>query len=307
MKVTYKKLKPGDVFRFYIGNGFHAFARLVFFRPNDHYLTEIFDYKSTSPDFSLDILEKSRLSPLQTVNYLDVLAKKGWRWECVYRQDDYQTPLDEIRQTEITVNKGEAYRFNLDWYDGCGEMMYFIRSISAEEYIKLADGNVQMNTDMLYVLVRKAFKLAPFEWDSRETMWDWFHFHKINFYERNTEKDYVVLDVSEVAEAINIYLNTDDDKVLAVSDAMEKICKSTVMNGYNWEAFICHYLDDKYPDLVDGIKTDSWSGGFSAEYSLADQNQNKGKRLFDVIQSLIEDRQATLIYLKEQHQNIEWD
>ena len=51
MKLSRKKLKPGQVFRLYIGDNIYIFIRNIFIIPKSFYLVEIFNYKSTDGVF----------------------------------------------------------------------------------------------------------------------------------------------------------------------------------------------------------------------------------------------------------------
>ncbi len=77
------------------------------------------------------------------------------------------------------------------------------------------------------------------------------------------------------------------------------------MNGYNWEAFLHHYLQINHPDLIDGMDTDSEPGTYGAIYDIADGA--KADQLVDVINRLVNNPDKIYIFLNDNGQDIEWD
>jgi hypothetical protein len=103
----------------------------------------------------------------------------------------------------------------------------------------------------------------------------------------------------------SVYFNIEDEKVMAIGEKMEAINEEAYMNGYNWEAFLNHYLQTNQPELLDGIDTDSEAGTYVAVYDKADSD--KADKLVGVINGLVNDPDKIYSFLKQNGENIEWD
>ena len=83
LKISRKKLKPGQVFRLYIGNDVYVFIRNVFIIPGSFYLVEIFNYKSIDGIFREEILSAPRLLPIQDIGEAITMTRR-LDWDFVY-------------------------------------------------------------------------------------------------------------------------------------------------------------------------------------------------------------------------------
>ena len=181
MKVVFKKIRVGDIFSFYVGNDLYAFARLIYFVERSFYITEVFNYKSSDGFFNSDVLSAPRLIRLVPINYLVNMNKKLWNWKVVYRDFNFQPPIEEISNLEFSVGLGQAIRYNTNWTDESSEMRLLSRDVSIEEASKLEGSDIQMNTHWLYIRIRELWNLKPFEWESSADMWNWFHENGLYF------------------------------------------------------------------------------------------------------------------------------
>jgi hypothetical protein len=103
----------------------------------------------------------------------------------------------------------------------------------------------------------------------------------------------------------SVYFNIEADQVMAIGEKMEAINEQAYMNGYNWEAFLNHYLQNNLPELLDGLDTDSEAGTYVALY---DKSQAaKADKLVNVINGLIQSPDKIYEYLKKNGEEIEWD
>jgi hypothetical protein len=92
---------------------------------------------------------------------------------------------------------------------------------------------------------------------------------------------------------------------MAIGQKMEAINEEAYMNGYNWEAFLNHYLQTNHPDLLDGLDTDSEGGTYVALYDKADSD--KADKLISVINGLVNNPDKIYSFLKDNGEDIEWD
>ena len=103
----------------------------------------------------------------------------------------------------------------------------------------------------------------------------------------------------------SVYFNIEADEVMAIGERMEAINEQAYMNGYNWEAFLNHYLQANQPELLDGLDTDSEAGTYVALYDKAESD--KADKLIDVINELVNSPEKIYNFLKENGEDIEWD
>ncbi len=104
---------------------------------------------------------------------------------------------------------------------------------------------------------------------------------------------------------ISVYFNIEADQVMAVGEKMESINEQAYMNGYNWEAFLNHYLQTNLPELLVGLDTDSEAGTYVAFYDKA--QASKADKLVNVINGLIQSPDKIYSYLEKNGDDIEWD
>lgn len=110
---------------------------------------------------------------------------------------------------------------------------------------------------------------------------------------------------NEHDDQYSVYFNVEDEKVMAIGEKMEAINEEAYMNGYNWEAFLNHYLLINQPELLDGLDTDSEAGTYVALYDKADSA--KADKLVDIINGLVTNPEKIYSFLQQNGENIEWD
>ena len=79
------------------------------------------------------------------------------------------------------------------------------------------------------------------------------------------------------------------------------------MNGYNCEAFLNYYLPVNAPEILEDMETDPEAGSYVAYYEDGTANQEKVKRLAEIIVSLVENKEEIFKILREKGDEIEWD
>ena len=106
-------------------------------------------------------------------------------------------------------------------------------------------------------------------------------------------------------DQISVYLNIEEDVIMAIGQKMEEINEEAYMNGYNWEAFLNKYLQTNHPELLEGIDTDSEAGTYVALFEKS--NSNKADKLVGVINELVKNPEEIYSFLKANGEDIEWD
>ena len=109
----------------------------------------------------------------------------------------------------------------------------------------------------------------------------------------------------EHEDQVAVYFNIEADEVMAIGEKMQAIEEQAYMNGYNWEAFLNHYMETKYPKLLDGLETDSEAGTYVALYDKT--NKNKADQLAGMINTLVNNPEQVYSFLNENRGEIEWD
>jgi hypothetical protein len=108
-------------------------------------------------------------------------------------------------------------------------------------------------------------------------------------------------------ESISVCFYIENEKVMSIGEKMEEIMEEAYMNGYNWEAFLIHYLGVKHPNLLEGLDSDSEAGMYVALYEDTIDNNQKADELIVVITDLVNNPNKIYSFLKEEGDNIEWD
>ena len=186
MKISRKKLKPGQVFRLYVGNGIYIFARNIFIIPGSFYLVEIFNYQSTDGIFRKEILDASRLLPVQDIGEAIAMTRRI-DWDFVYFDENFSINETEISGLKFYFN-GQVIHPNPKWRMDNevwnGEPAHFLETIKDEEMEKVAQSglpswDLRLNPFWIFKMVREALKLVPYEWSSDQEEYDWLIKNKV--------------------------------------------------------------------------------------------------------------------------------
>lgn len=97
------------------------------------------------------------------------------------------------------------------------------------------------------------------------------------------------------------------DKPFDIGEKMYEIDDNAYMNGYNWEAFFDYYLEENYPELLEGFNTDSEAGMYVAYYENTEENEKKANKFAEIIEDLIENEDKLYKILKEGTDKICWE
>lgn len=110
---------------------------------------------------------------------------------------------------------------------------------------------------------------------------------------------------NEHEDQVSVYFNIEADEIMAIGEKMESIHEEAYMNGYNWEAFMNHYLQTTHPELIVGLDTDSEAGTYVALYEKVDSD--KADKLIVIINELVKNPDKIYSFLIENGNDIEWD
>ena len=117
--------------------------------------------------------------------------------------------------------------------------------------------------------------------------------------------DYVRVMMHE--DLLSVIFDCEADRPLAIGEKINEINEEAYMNGYNWEAFIDHYLRKHAPDVLVGMSTDPEAGMYAACYDRSAANEARAHKLAEIIRSLIENENELYRIIREEGANIAWD
>lgn len=170
-----QKHAPGNTYTFKVASDTYAFARLAFAIPKAIYLVEIFDYRSLTPDATEEALNSPILIPYECI-YPQVVIGRPWGWKLVSTMPDFKPPDREaLENLELVTGICEVSRFDPDWVENCGRMLWKSkRRVPEEEYRRLDNSPVSMNRALnpqcLVADLRRRWGLHPFEWPNTRSM-----------------------------------------------------------------------------------------------------------------------------------------
>lgn len=111
----------------------------------------------------------------------------------------------------------------------------------------------------------------------------------------------------ETSSGFSVCLFIERPEIMAIGQKMEELCPEAYMNGYNWEAFLQHYLSQKAPRLLEGMGADPEAGMYAAYYGPGPENRQKAQDLLETIRSLIQQPEQIYRLLEEESDQIQWD
>jgi hypothetical protein len=120
-------------------------------------------------------------------------------------------------------------------------------------------------------------------------------------------KDYIKITTKKDFGSISVGLDIKHEKIAGIGQKMKALNEQADMNGYNWEALLNYYLDEKYPAVAGGMGTDANAGKYTAYYKLNPQNEQKAAQLAAIIESLIENEPELYDIVKNNSDEIDWE
>lgn len=111
----------------------------------------------------------------------------------------------------------------------------------------------------------------------------------------------------EESNNISVCFYIERDKIMEIGEKMEEINDEAYMNGYNWEAFLNHYLQMYYPEVLTEMGSDPEAGMYVAYYKGSPKNEKRADKLVEIINDLVSDENKIYKFVEKEGENIEWD
>lgn len=108
-------------------------------------------------------------------------------------------------------------------------------------------------------------------------------------------------------DSISVCFSIENETVFPIGEKMNEMDGNAYMNGYNWEAFLSHYLAKNHPEILENMNTDPEAGMYAAYYELTPENEARAEKFAGVLNDLVANEEAIYDFLKAEGDNIEWD
>ena len=109
-------------------------------------------------------------------------------------------------------------------------------------------------------------------------------------------------------DSITVSFDVGTPAIMAIGERMNEICPEAYMNGYNWEAFLNAYLEEKKPEVLEEIESDPEAELYCVYFNeVNDETRAMAEELAAMIEDLLADEDALLSFLKDNEDHIEWD
>ena len=108
------------------------------------------------------------------------------------------------------------------------------------------------------------------------------------------------------AHFVSIELDVEAPDVTAIGKRMREINDEAAMHGYNWAAFIDHYLAVKYPEMRGGLECDPDAGIYLGLYENNELGNKKADILVKILNFLIAKPEEAYAFLEEEGDGVEW-
>lgn len=115
------------------------------------------------------------------------------------------------------------------------------------------------------------------------------------------------MNILKLDNCIEVMLQPGHKKLLPLGQKLEATNPDAYMNGYNWDALLRYYLKKNAPDILKGMDTDPEAGLYVAYWPLTEENEDRARRLSEIIRSLIEHEEEICRIVDEHGGEIEWD
>ena len=118
-------------------------------------------------------------------------------------------------------------------------------------------------------------------------------------------KDY--LSIVKHEDSLTVCFYIENDKILEIGERMNEVNEEAYMNGENWSAFLDQYLAADHSEILDNMDPDPEAGMYAAYFELTPENENRAKKMVDLIEDLIENESKIFEFLESHGDEIEWD
>jgi len=106
---------------------------------------------------------------------------------------------------------------------------------------------------------------------------------------------------------ISVCVYNEHDGLFAMSERINARFEQAYMNGYNWDALIRYYVEQKDAQLMSEIETDPEAGSFAAYMPHAAGNLEKMQQFEAYIREMVSDEDKLLKFIDDHVDDIEWD
>ncbi len=107
-------------------------------------------------------------------------------------------------------------------------------------------------------------------------------------------------------DAVSGVFNIKEDKVFHIRHKINQINEDAYMNGYNREALLNYYLEEKCANLLDEMDVDSEASTYVAYYHLTKESIEKSKKAMSLMTEFIENEEKLFEFVIENNNEILW-
>ena len=108
-------------------------------------------------------------------------------------------------------------------------------------------------------------------------------------------------------DEITVTFYIDSEQPAAVANAIRRRVPDIEMNGYNWDALLVCYLEEKHPDLLTDFDSDPEAEMYTAMYPDTPENRKRADALCALLETLCEDEEILSEFAAEYADEIAWD
>ncbi len=109
------------------------------------------------------------------------------------------------------------------------------------------------------------------------------------------------------ADFVSVELNIEAPDVMAIGGKMQEMNPEAYMNGYNWDAFIDHYLKVRHDFMLTGKQSDPEAGAYLALYPNDELGNKMALKLGQLLNHLIAKPELIYAFMEEEGDGVEWD
>jgi len=107
-------------------------------------------------------------------------------------------------------------------------------------------------------------------------------------------------------DSVSGVFNIEEDKVFHIRHKINQINEEAYMNGYNREALLNYYLEEKCANSLDEMDVDSEASTYVAYYPLTKENIEKSKKVVSLITEFIQNEEKLYDFVIENNKEMVW-
>lgn len=108
-------------------------------------------------------------------------------------------------------------------------------------------------------------------------------------------------------DSISVCVYNEHEGLFALGERIHEKHEQAYMNGYNWDALIRFYVEQKDPELMATVETDPEAGMFAAYTSHSPENLEKMKRFESLVREMVSSDDQLMAFVDANVEEIEWD